>query len=133
MTIRKVNPASMKQPTKSYSNGILLPLSDVDIMFVTGKIAQDNDGNVISPNDAAVQTQYVFDRIADILREVGMNLDDVIKAQIFVTNMKDAPQVSKIRDVAFINSKPVSTFVEVNQLVKPGCCVEIEVIAARMK
>lgn len=133
MSVTKINPASMKQPTKSYSNGILLSLRDADIMFVTGQVAQDIEGRVVSPDDPEVQTQFVLDRIADILAESGMTLDHVVKAQIFVTAMKDAPTVSRIRDAAFINSKPVSTLVEVNQLVKPGCCVEIEVIAARLK
>lgn len=133
MSIRKINPSSMKQPTKSYSNGILVPLGSADLMFVTGQVAQDTEGQVISPDDAETQTRYVFDRIADILRDADMSLDDVVKAQIFVTDMQDAPKVSKIRDEVFINSKPVSTLLEVNQLVKPGCCVEIEVIAARLK
>jgi enamine deaminase RidA (YjgF/YER057c/UK114 family) len=62
-----------------------------------------------------------------------MSLDDVVKALIFVTSMDDSSAVSEVRNRAFINSKPVSTLVEVNRLVKPGCCVEIEVIAAKLR
>lgn len=133
MNTKKINPSSMKQPTKSYSNGILLSLGDTNLLFVTGQMAQDKEGKVVSPNDAEAQTQYIFDRIADILKDAGMTFDDVVKAQIFVTNMDDSPKVSKIRDTAFVNSKPASTMVEVTRLVKPECCVEIEVIAAKSK
>jgi len=43
--------------------------------------------------------------------------------------MKDFSKVSPIRNKYFECAKPVSTLVEVNKLVKDGCCVEIEVIA----
>jgi 2-iminobutanoate/2-iminopropanoate deaminase len=131
--IRIVNPESLRIPTKSYSQGIIVPLGEADMMFVTGQVSQDVDGNVLFPNDAKEQTAVVYSRIETILREGGMSMDDVVKAQIFLTNIKDGPTVSKIRDEVFKNSKPVSTLVEVNALVKPGCCVEIEVTAVKYR
>lgn len=129
--IKKVNPLSMKQPTKSYSNGILVPLENADMLFVTGQVAQDDKGAVVFPNDATAQTKFIFGHISEILKDVGMTLDDVVKVQIFVTNMDDSSKVSEVRDEMFLNSKPASTMVEVNRLVKVGCCVEIEVIAVK--
>ena len=61
-----------------------------------------------------------------------MTFDDVVKAQIFVTDMEQSSKVSAVRDEFFVNSKPASTMVEVNKLVKPECCVEIEVIAMKL-
>jgi len=130
--IKKINPDSMKQPTKSYSNGILIPLGSAKLMFVTGQLAQDSEGNVVAPNDASEQTKYILSHIVAILTDAEMTLDDVVKVQFFVSNMDDSTDISKIRDEAFINSKPASTMVEVNRFVKPGCCVEIEVIAAKL-
>ena len=100
-------------------------------MFVTGQLSQDIDGNVVFPNDAERQTRQVFDRINTILSEGGMSLDNVVKAQIFVTRIADAPSVVKVRDEVFQVSRPVSTLLEVGAMVKDGACVEIEVIAAR--
>jgi 2-iminobutanoate/2-iminopropanoate deaminase len=102
-------------------------------MFVTGQLAQDMDGNVVAPNDAEAQTKYVLDRISNILSDAGMTLDHVVKVQIFVTNMDDSAKVSKVRDQAFLISKPASTMVEVSRLMKPEYCVEIEVIAAEVR
>lgn len=130
--IKKINPASMKQPTKSYSNGILVPLGSAKLMFVTGQLAQDSNGNVVAPNDALEQTKFILGHISAILADAEMTLDDVAKVQIFVNNIDDSPKISKVRDEAFVNSKPASTMVEVNRFVKPGCCVEIEVIAAKL-
>jgi enamine deaminase RidA (YjgF/YER057c/UK114 family) len=133
MAIHKINPKTMKQPSKSYSNGVLIPLGVADLFFSTGQLAQDIDGNVVSPGNASEQTRYIFDRLADILHDADMTFDDVVKAQIFLTDINDSPAVSVVRDKVFINSKPASTLVEVSKLVKPGCVVEIEVTAVKLK
>ena len=131
--VTEVNPESLRRPTKAYSNGLLIPLGDAELLFVTGQIAQDIDGNVVAPGDIKVQTELVFSRIKDILQEAGMTMDNVVKAQIFLTNINDAPIVSKIRDEVFKTSRPVSTLLGVSNLVKDGCCVEIEVTAIKLK
>jgi len=131
--IKQVNPDSLKHPTNSYSQGIVISLSDVDLMFVTGQVAQDIDGNVIAPNDARKQTEVVFSRIEAILREHEMSLVHVVKVQIFLTNMEDKSIVSEIRNEAFKNICPVSTLVGVTGLAKEGCCVEIEVTAVKFR
>ena len=131
---QKINPESVKKPSYSYSNGVLIPLGTADLMFVAGQLAQEIDGTVVAPNDAKAQTKYVFDCISDILADGGMTLNDVVKVQIFITNMvEDFPKISKVRDEIFKTSKPVSTAVEVSRLGVPGCCVEIEVTAIRLK
>ena len=129
--ITKINPSSMKQPTKSYSNGIFIP-RNADMLFVTGQVAQDTEGKVVAPYDMAEQTKFIFGQIGRILEDAGMTFDDVVKAQIFLTDMSKSSLVSTIRDDFFKNSKPASTMVEINKLVKPECVVEIEVIAAKL-
>jgi len=130
--IKKVNPESLKIPTKSYSQGVIVPAGS-DFMFVTGQLPQDIDGNVVSPGDVQEQTRVVFYRIAEILKEGGMSMDDVVKVQIFVKDIKYSKIISKTRDEVFKNSKPASTLVEVSDFVKEDCCVEIEVTAAKVK
>ena len=72
-----------------------------------------------------------FYNIQKILNEGGASLDDVVKAQIFITDMKLFGQVSPVRNKYFAKSQPVSTMVEVKALVTPGCLLEIEVIAMK--
>lgn len=122
----------MKQPTKAYSNGILVPLGNANMLFVTGQVSQDDNGKVVAPNDFAEQTRFIFGQIGKILKDADMTFDNVVKAQIFVTDMGQSPKVSAVRDEFFASSKPVSTLVEINKLVKPECCVEIEVIAVKL-
>jgi enamine deaminase RidA (YjgF/YER057c/UK114 family) len=109
-----------------------VPLGSANMLFVTGQVAQDDNGKVVAPNDFAEQTRFIFGHIGEILKDAGMSFADVVKAQIFVTDMEQSSKISAIRDDFFANSKPASTMVEVNKLVKPGCCVEIEVIAVKL-
>ena len=131
--IQQIQPKDFTPTIGAYSHGITVPLPGADLIFVTGQIAMDSDGNVVAPNDAEKQTEFIFENIQKILNEAGATLDNVVKAQIFLTNMNDFSKVSPVRNKYFANSKPVSTLVEVSKLVKEGCCVEIEVIAVKLK
>ena len=57
--IKRINPESLRVPTKSYSQGVLVPCGS-DILFVTGQLPQDIDGNVVAPGDVEKQVRVVF-------------------------------------------------------------------------
>lgn len=128
----QITPKDSAEIMGAYSHGLKVNMGDKEMIFVTGQIAQDSNGNLIC-DDIEGQTEYVFNCIQKILNEGGSSLDDVVKAQIFLTDMNDFPKVSPIRNKYFKNSKPVSTLVEVSSLVKKGCNIEIEVIAIKNK
>ena len=128
---RDLSPKDFTVKTGSYSQGIQVTCGDVDWIFVTGQMAMDADGNVVSPGDIAGQADFIFNNISKILAEAGATLDDVVKAQLFLTDMSLFGQVSPVRNKYFANSQPVSTMVEVKALVKAGCMLEIEVIAMK--
>ena len=128
---RDLSPKGFTVKTGSYSQGIQVTCGDVDWIFVTGQIAMDANGNVVSPGDIAGQAEFIFNNISKILVEADATLDDVVKAQLFLTDMSLFDQVSPVRNKYFANSQPVSTMVEVKSLVKSGCMLEIEVIAMK--
>jgi len=128
-----VNPETMVRPISSYSHGVRVETGDTVLIFVSGQIALDPQGNLVGPGDVVAQTEYVFNEIATILKAAGASLKDVVKANIYVLNMNDFPKVAEVRNKYFAESLPASTFVEVNKLVRDGCLVEIEAIAATKK
>jgi len=93
----------------------------------------DKDGKVLYPDSSAKQAEFIFENLKKILNQAGSSLDDVVKATVFVTDMNDFADISKVRNRYFKNSEPVSTLVEVKSLVKEGLKVEIEVIAIKQK
>ena len=119
--------ASLKD---TYSYGIVVPLGDKEMIFVTGQIAAKN-GEAVAPNNIEEQTEYVFKAVNDILKAGNSSLDDVVKVVIYLRDIKDFPKVSPIRNKFFKKAKPVSTLVEISNLVRKGCDIEIDVIAVR--
>lgn len=129
----KINSDQFAKRLGAYSHGYTVEIGDTKLIFTTGQIALDKDGNVLYPDDPAKQTEFIYEALQTILQESGAALDDVVKTTIFLTDMNDFPKISPIRNKYFKNSEPVSTLVEVSKLVKPGCRVEIEVIAVKQK
>jgi enamine deaminase RidA (YjgF/YER057c/UK114 family) len=127
----KINPESLKIPTKAYSQGVMVECGNSNLLFVTGQLPQDIDGKIVHVGDVEKQIRLVFKRIEQILKEANMSLDDIVKLQIFIKDITEAPIVSKIRDELLTVAKPASTLVEVSGYVKEGCCVEIDAIAAK--
>ncbi|KON28524.1 hypothetical protein AC481_01125 [miscellaneous Crenarchaeota group archaeon SMTZ-80] len=128
-----VNPNELPPPISKYSHGVIIENNNMKLIFVSGQIALDLKGEIVGINDVSKQTDYVFKEIKKILEESGASLRDVVKATIFVTSMNDYQKVADVRNKYFSESPPATTFVEVNRLVKDGCLVEIEVIAAISK
>lgn len=129
----KINSPDFAQRLGAYSHGYKVEIGDTILVFTTGQIALDKDGSVLYPNDPAKQAEFVYESLKKILNQAGANLDDVVKTTVFVTDMADFPEISKVRNKYFKNSEPASTLVEVKKLVKEGCRVEIEVIAVKQK
>ncbi|MBI2572979.1 RidA family protein [Candidatus Woesearchaeota archaeon] len=117
----------------SYSHGISVDVGDSQMIFVTGQIAMDKDGNAVAPDNIIKQTEFVFQNIEKILHEAGASLEHVVKAVIYVTDISKFKEISAIRNKYFANSKPVSTLVEISKTVKVGCDIEIEVVAIKKK
>jgi len=130
---QQINPEDFTEIMGAYSHGLRVDVGDSDMIFVTGQIAMDKDGNAVAPDDIVKQTEFVFQNIVKILDAGGASIDDVVKAVIYVTNISDFKEISAVRNKYFSNCKPVSTLVEINKTVKDGCDIEIEVIAIRKK
>ena len=118
MTKQFLNPEKFTKSMGVYSPGIKVDIGDSEMIFVTGQIAKDIDGNAVAPDNITKQTEFVFENIQTILKEGGASLDDVVKAVIYVTRMSDFKEISQIRNKYFANAKPVSTLVEINKTVK---------------
>ena len=131
MKKQKINSSEFAQRMGAYSHGYKVEIGDTFIVFTTGQIAIDKDGNVLFPDDPAKQTEFIYEAPEKILNQAGASLDDVVKTTVFVTDMNDFPKISSVRNKYLKNSEPVSTLVEVKKLVKEGCRIEIEVIAVK--
>lgn len=129
----KINSSEFAERMGAYSHGYKVEIGDSVIVFTTGQIAMNKEGEILFPNDPGKQAEFIYQSLEKILNQSGTSLDDVVKTTVFVTDMHDFPAISKVRNQYLKNAEPVSTLVEVKNLVKPGCRVEIEVIAVKKK
>ena len=100
-----------------------------ELLFVSGCIAVDADGNLVGGDDVVAQTRQVFTNLAAILDAAGASFADVAKVTVFLTDVDDRARINPVRQEFFGDARPASTLVEVSRLVVPGAKVEIELVA----
>ena len=99
-----------------------------ELLFISGQVAQDNEGNVVGTVDAEAQTRHIMSRIQTIVETAGATMRDVVKITTFLTDVESYPAFSRVRSETFPNSPPASSTVIVAGLVRPELLVEVEAI-----
>jgi reactive intermediate/imine deaminase len=99
------------------------------MIFVSGQLARDAEGNVIGAGDMAAQTRQVIRNIRAVLNAAGADLQHVVKLTAFMTDMSRAGEAWRVREEMFGERPPASTGVEVSRLTRPDFMIEMEVIA----
>lgn len=97
-------------------------------LYVSGQIPIDTESGQIVTNDIAMETIQVMKNISSILSAAGMDLSNVVKCSIFVTDMNDFSVVNTTYEKYFASEPPARETVEVAALPK-GVHVEISCIA----
>ena len=103
-----------------------------NLMFLSGQVALDSDGNVIGKGDLRTQTRQVFENIKLILSKAGCELRDVVRMTTYFTcplDMKMSQEYFEVRREYFKDHRPASTGVQVSALVEKDLLLEVEVMA----
>jgi reactive intermediate/imine deaminase len=122
--IERSNPAGMTQPT-AYSHLVQFDR----LMFIAGQVALDENGNVIGEGDMNAQVRQVLTNLQKVLASRDADFSDVVKINIFTTDIDKFFQSSDIRREFFAGHAPASTLVQIERLARPVFLVEIEAIA----
>ena len=127
--IENIYPEDWQQTRGFYSPAKKIDMGSFYMIYVSGQQVGKNENNEAITDDIEEQTELVFQAIEKILKVANASINDVVKAQIFLTDINDFPKVSAIRDKWFAESKPVCTLLEVNAMTRKGAKIEIEVTA----
>jgi 2-iminobutanoate/2-iminopropanoate deaminase len=98
-----------------------------DWIWLSGMVGMRADGTI--PDGTVEQFQIALDTIDICLREAGGRADQVVKVQVFMTDIAERASINPIRQRYFGEHRPASTLVEVSALVDPRMKVEIEAVA----
>ncbi|HEY0298320.1 MAG TPA: RidA family protein [Arachidicoccus sp.] len=99
-----------------------------NFLFVSGQIAIDPVTNQLFTGSLGDETHLVFKNIKGVLDEAGLELKNVVKATVFLSDMSLFAQVNEIYAQYFIEDAPARECVAVKTLPK-NVNVEISVIA----
>jgi 2-iminobutanoate/2-iminopropanoate deaminase len=96
-------------------------------IYTSGQIALTPDGEMLE-NDIKKQTHQVFKNLSNVLKASSSSLQNVIKTNIFLSDMDDFAVVNKIYEEYFGSHKPARSTVAVKTLPK-NALIEIDAIA----
>ena len=97
------------------------------LLYTSGQIPLKLNGEMVE-NDIKLQTRQIFSNIKTLLEDNGSKMEEVIKLNIFLTNMHDFGIVNVIMAEVFGDHKPVRSTIEVAGLPK-NSMIEMDVIA----
>lgn len=104
------------------------------IVFISGQVPMDQDGNLVGEDDFVAQLEQVFRNLDVAVREAGGQFSDVVKLNYFChADVERAllPNVARVRDALVDTSRPpASTFIFVAGLVRPGWLIEVDAVLA---
>ena len=125
-----MNPAALGTP-RFYSHAVSVE-GAAKIVYVSGQVSWDANGNVVGKGDMRAQSEQVFKNVTEALRAAGASWGDVVKMNGYMVGMH-GERVDAYREVRgrFVKegALPASTLVGVERLVDPDLLLEVEVVA----
>ena len=109
-------------------NGIFTPaIVTGDLVFTSGQIGVDAKGQIVEGGIEA-QTEQVFRNLATVLEAAGSNVDNIVKATVFLADMNDYNTMNELYKKHFKGDPPARTTVQVARLPRDAK-IEIEAVA----
>ena len=101
-----------------------------DLLYLSGQTPIDPATQKLVEGDIRIQTGRAFDNLEGVLKDAGLSMDQVIKCNVYLTNMANFAGMNEVYGTRFNAPFPARTTVAVFEL-PLGALVEIEMIAKK--
>ncbi|WHY85158.1 Rid family detoxifying hydrolase [Neobacillus novalis] len=101
-----------------------------EFIFLSGQTAMNTVGAEKMTGDIGAQTKQCFTNLFEVLEAGNLTPDDVVKVNVYLTDMKNFTAMNEVYKTFFADPYPARTCVAVLAL-PLGAEVEIELIAKR--
>jgi enamine deaminase RidA (YjgF/YER057c/UK114 family) len=127
MSVELINPEGLYEPPV-YTQ--LAVGRGSRIVFVSGQVGYDADGNLVS-DEVVEQGAQAYRNVRTAVEALGGSVTDIAKLTIFVAGHRPelAQPLLAARNAVFGDHKPASTFLGVEKLIRPELLIEVEAIA----
>ena len=99
-----------------------------DFLYTSGQISLDPETMKMIKGDIEVETEKVLKNIETILKADGLDLNNIIKTTVYLTDLSEFTRMNQVYEKFFSETKPARACVQVAALPK-GAKVEIDAIA----
>lgn len=93
---------------------------------ISGAVSMDDEGNPTAAGDMEQQMKNCYSDLEKILKHFNCTFDDVVKEDVFTTNMSKFLEVAAYRTEIYKNHFPTGTWLGVKELAFPEFLIEIE-------
>ncbi|MGN0396111.1 MAG: Rid family hydrolase [Coprococcus sp.] len=99
--------------------------------YVSGTTAVTPEGTVYGEGDAYAQARYIFDKLVTLLEKNGITKEEVVKVNIYTTDVTKNMDITKAYSEYFKEYRPACSWLGVAALNRPSQMVEIEMQAIK--
>lgn len=117
-----------RAPGLPFSPGILVG----DTLYLSGAIGFDPEIKGIVPGGIEAETRRAIENLRELLREANMDLDDVVKVTVYLSDINDYSIFNKVYAEYFPKDPPARETCAVSGLAF-NAKVEISLIAMRSR
>ncbi|QPQ28835.1 RidA family protein [Lysinibacillus sp. JNUCC 51] len=126
--ITRKNPSQVPSPVGNYSHLTIIP-KDVTMYALSGQIGVGINGEL--PSSLTEQVGNTLKNIQLILEAEGLNADNVVKANIWATEVINWDDFDQQWETMFGNPYPSMTIAYITALGLPEIKIEIDIWAAK--
>ena len=112
MSKRAIQIADAPSPVGSYSQGIL----QNNMLFISGQIPLNPKSSELETASIEIATNRVMLNIKALLESAGMQMNDIVKCSIFLTDLNNFEIVNEIYSSHFDDLYPARETVQVSKL-----------------
>ena len=118
-------------PGTGYTHVVLT--SPGKMIFISGQVARDKDGNLVGKGDLKAQAAQVFENLNLALKAAGATFNDVVKINWYIKDYKPE-SIGALREIRgkYVNkdNPPASTLIGVAALAQDDYLIEVEAVAS---
>jgi 2-iminobutanoate/2-iminopropanoate deaminase len=103
-----------------------------DTLFLAGQLGIDPATNKLVEGGVGAETEQLLKGLTAVLEAAGLTMNDVVKANVFLTDMADFAAMNKVYETFFEAPYPARSTIGIAAL-PAGAHVEIEFVASAAK
>ena len=103
------DPPGLKNVRKTVYHHYIRVDNPKSLIFLSGQLARDADGNLVGAGDMAEQTRQCIRNMRTVLEAAGGTLEDIVSIVVYTTDMRAFKEIVAARTEFFIDKLPTST------------------------